>query len=247
MKVVVVGGTGRLGSQVVAELQGRGHDAVAASPSTGFDTISGAGVAEGLTGADAVVDVSNAPSFDGAVVLEFFQTSTGTLLAAERTAGTRHHIVLSIVGADRVPDSGYLRAKVAQERLVADGGVPYTIIRATQFFEFLGEIADSNTTDGTVRLPSAHLQPIAAGDLAGVVADVVEGSPTNDVIEAAGPEAIGLDELARRVLSATGDPRPVVTDDSVKYFGALIDDASLTPGPGARIAPTHLDDWLSRR
>ena len=247
MKIVVVGGTGRLGSQVVAELQRRGHDVAAAAPSTGFDTISGAGVAEGLAGADVVVDVSNAPSFEAAAVLEFFQASTSTLLAAERTAGTGHHVVLSIVGADRAPDSGYMRGKVAQERLVADGGVPYTIIRATQFFEFITGIADSATTDGTVRLPSAHLQPVAVSDLAVAVADVVEGSPIDAVVEVAGPEAIGLDELARRVLSATGDPRPVVTDDSVTYFGARLDDATLTPGPSARIAPTRLDDWLSRR
>jgi uncharacterized protein YbjT (DUF2867 family) len=247
MKVVVVGGTGRLGSHVLAELQGRGHDAVAAAPSTGFDTLSGAGVVEGLTGAQVVVDVSNSPSFEDAAVLQFFQTSTGTLLAAERKTGIRHHVVLSIIGADRQPDSGYMRAKVAQERLVADGGVPYTIIRATQFFEFLGAIADSNTTDGTVRLPSAHLQPIAASDLAVAVADVVEGSPAEAVIEVAGPEAIGMDELVRRFLSATDDPRPVVTDDSVTYFGAQINDSSLTPGPGARIAPTRLDDWLNRR
>jgi uncharacterized protein YbjT (DUF2867 family) len=247
MKIVVVGGTGRLGSQVVAELQGRGHEAVAAAPSTGFDTLSGAGVLEGLQGAQVVVDVSNSPSFEDAAVLEFFQTSTSTLLAAERKAGTRHHVVLSIVGADRAPDSGYMRAKVAQEQLVADGGVPYTIVRATQFFEFLGAIADSATIDGTVRLSSAHLQPIAVSDLADAVADVAEGSPTDGVVEVAGPEAVGLDELVRRVLSATGDPRPVVADDSVKYYGALLDDASLTPGPGARIAPTRLDDWLSRR
>jgi uncharacterized protein YbjT (DUF2867 family) len=247
MKIVVVGGTGRLGSQVVAELQRRGHEAVAAAPSTGFDTISGAGVAEGLAGAQVVVDVSNAPTFEEAAVLQFFETSTGTLLAAERKAGTRHHVVLSIVGADRAPDSGYMRGKVAQEQLVADGGVPYTIIRATQFFEFLGGIADSSTTDGTVRLPSAHLQPIAVSDLAVAVADVVEGPPADAVVEVAGPEAVGLDELVRRVLSAAGDPRPVVTDESVKYFGAQIDDATLTPGPGARIAPTRLDDWLSRR
>ena len=247
MKIVVVGGTGRLGSQVVAELQRRGHETVAAAPSTGFDTISGAGVDDGLAGAEVVVDVSNAPSFEAEAVLRFFTTSTGTLLAAERKAGTGHHVVLSIVGADRLPDSGYMRGKVAQERLVADGGVPYTIIRATQFFEFLSGIADANTTDGIVRLPSAHLQPIAVSDLAAAVADVAEGPPTGGVVEVAGPEAIGLDELARRVLSATGDPRPVVTDDSVKYFGAAIDDASLTPGSGARIAPTRLDDWLGRR
>ena len=155
--------------------------------------------------------------------------------------------MLSIVGADRAPDSGYLRAKVAQERLVVDGGVPYTIVRATQFFEFLGGIADSATTDGAVRLPSGHLQPIAAADLAVAVAEVVEGSPADAMIEVAGPEARGLDELVRRVLSATGDPRPVVTDDSVTYYGAHLDNSTLTPGPGARIAPTRLDDWLSRR
>jgi uncharacterized protein YbjT (DUF2867 family) len=247
VKIVVVGGTGRLGSQVVAELQGRGHETAPAAPSTGFDTISGAGVVEGLAGARVVVDVSNSPSFEDAAVLEFFQTSTGTLLAAERKAGTKHHVVLSIVGADRLPDSGYMRAKVAQERLVANGGVPYTIIRATQFFEFLGGIADSNTTDGTVRLPSAHLQPIAVSDLAVAVADVAEGSPSDGVVEVAGPEAVGLDALVRRVLSAAGDPRPVITDDSVRYYGAHLDDASLTPGLDARIAATRLDDWLSRR
>jgi uncharacterized protein YbjT (DUF2867 family) len=247
MKVVVVGGTGRLGSQVVAELRRRGHEAVAAAPSTGFDTMTGSGVEEGLTGAQVVVDVSNSPSFEDAAVLQFFQTSTGTLLAAERKVGTKHHVVLSIIGADREPDSGYMRAKVAQERLVAAGDVPYTIIRATQFFEFLSAIADSNTTDGIVRLPSGHLQPIAASDLAVAVAEVVEGSPTDAVVEVAGPESTRLDELVRRVLSANGDPRPVVTDDSVKYYGAHLDDTSLTPGPGARIAPTRLDDWLRRR
>ena len=246
MKVVVVGGTGRLGSQVVAELRRREHDAVAAAPSTGFDAISGSGVDEGLAGAEVVVDVSNAPSFEADAVLEFFRASTGTLLAAERRAATRHHVLLSIVGADRAPDSGYLRAKVAQERLVTDGGVPYTILRATQFFEFLGAIADSSTVDGVVRLTSATLQPIAVADLAVAVADVVEAPPVNGVIEVAGPEAIGLDELARRVLARAGDARPVVTDDSVAYFGAVIDDATLTPGTEARIAPTRLDDWLAR-
>ncbi len=246
MKIVVVGGTGRLGSQVVAELQRRGHETVAASPSTGFDTISGSGVVEGLTGADVVVDVSNAPSFEAGAVLEFFETSTGTLLSAERQVGIGHHIVLSIVGTDRAPDSGYLRAKVAQERLVAGGGVPYTIVRATQFFEFLGQIGDTATTDGTVRLTSATLQPIAVGDLAAIVAGVAEGQPTNAVIEVGGPEAIGLDELVRRVLTAKGDPRTVVADDSVPYFGQLLQDSTLTPGPDARIGPTHLDEWLSR-
>ena len=247
MKIVVIGGSGRIGSNVVRRLVAQGHDPVPASPDTGVDTITGEGLADVMIGADVVVDVANAPVWDDDAVLKFFTTSTRNVLAAERDAGVGHHVAVSIVGADRLPDSGYLRAKVAQEQLVADGGVPYTIIRATQFFEFLGAIADSNTTDGTVRLPSAHLQPIAAGDLAVAVADVAEGSPTGAVVEVAGPEAVGLDDLVRRVLSATGDPRPVVTDDSVKYFGAHIDDASLTPGPGARIAPTRLEDWLSRR
>jgi uncharacterized protein YbjT (DUF2867 family) len=244
MRVVVVGGTGRLGARVVADLRGRGHEAVPAAPSTGFDTISGAGVIEGLRGAQVVVDVSNSPSFDAVAVLEFFRTSTTTLLAAEREAGTKHHVALSIVGADRAPDSGYLRAKIAQEQLVAEGGVPYTILRATQFFEFIGAIADSAAADGTVRLPSAHLQPIAVSDLAVVVADVAEGAPANGVTEVAGPEAIGLDELARRVMNAAGDPRPVITDDSVKYFGARIDNGTLTPGKGARITEMRLGDWL---
>lgn len=243
----MVGGTGRLGSQVVAELQRRGHETVVASPRTGFDTVSGAGVADGLAGADVVVDVSNAPSFEAGAVLEFFRVSTGTLLAFEQVAGVRHHVVLSIVGADRAPDSGYMRGKVAQEALVAAGDVPYTILRATQFFEFLGDIADANVTDGTVRLPSATLQPIAVADLAAIVADVAEDPPANGMIEAAGPDAIGLDDLARRVLAANDDPRPVVTDDTVAYFGQQLQDSTLTPGPGARIGPTRLDDWLRQR
>jgi len=244
VKTVVVGGSGRIGSKVVDELQRRGHVVVAASPSRGFDAMTGAGVDEGLVGADVVVDVSNSPSFEAEAVLRFFETSTGNLLAAERRAGTRHHVVLSIVGADREPDSSYLRAKVAQERLVADGGVPYTIVRATQFFEFLGSIADSATTDGVVRLPSAHLQPIAGADVAAAVADVVEAPPANAIVEVGGPEAIGLDELARRVLAVAGDPRPVITDETATYFGAHIGEMSLTPGPGARTGPTRLDDWL---
>jgi uncharacterized protein YbjT (DUF2867 family) len=247
MKVVVVGGTGRLGSQVVAELVRRGHETIAASRSTGFDTISGAGVVEGVAGAQAVVDVSNAPSFEAEPVRRFFTTSTGNLLAAERQAGTAHHVLLSIVGTDRAPDSGYLSAKVAQEGLVNDGGVPYTIVRATQFMEFIGEIADSFAKDGTVRPPSARLQPIAVADLASAVADVVEDAPANGVVEVAGPEAVPMDELIRRFLSATGDPRPVVTDDSAKYFGAHLDDSTLTPGPGARLAATSLEAWLSHR
>jgi uncharacterized protein YbjT (DUF2867 family) len=244
VRIVVVGGTGRLGSPVVAELLGRGHDAVAASRSTGFDAIAGTGVEDGLRGADVVLDVSNAPSFEAGEVLEFFRTSTGTLLAAERALGVGHHVVLSIVGTDRAPDSGYLRAKVAQEQLVEAGGVPFTILRATQFMEFLTQIADSLAVDGTIRATSATLQPIALHDLAVLVADVVEGSATGGVVEVAGPEAIGLDELIRRVLAAAGDPRPVVTDDTVPYFGQVLVDSTLTPGPDARLGPTRLDDWL---
>jgi uncharacterized protein YbjT (DUF2867 family) len=247
MKIVVIGGSGLIGKKLIPLLRGRGHEAVSASPSSGVNTITGEGLGEALAGADVVVDVTNSPSWEDKAVLDFFETSTRNILAAEAAARVKHHVALSVVGADQMPDSGYMRAKVAQEQLVANGGVPYTIIRSTQFFEFLGGIADSNTTDGTVRLPSSHLQPIAASDLAVVVADVVEGSPTNAIVEVAGPEAIGLDELVRRVLSATGDPRPVVSDESVKYFGGHIDDASLTPGPHARLGPTRLDDWLSRR
>jgi uncharacterized protein YbjT (DUF2867 family) len=246
MRIVVVGGTGRAGSQIVAELERRGHDVVAASPRTGFDTLTGRGVAEGLVGTDVVVDVSNAPTFEAEAVRHFFQTSTTTLLDAERTAGTSHHVLLSIVGADRAPGSGYLTAKVAQERLVEGGGVPYTIVRATQFFEFLGQIADSFTVDGTVRAPSAHLQPISVADLAVAIAELVEGPPAGGVIELGGPESIGLDELIRRVLTATGDPRTVITDDEVTYFGARLDLTTLTPGPGARLAPTRLDAWFGR-
>jgi len=179
-------------------------------------------------------------------VRQFFTTSTGNLLAAERQAGTAHHVLLSIVGTDRAPDSGYLSAKVVQEELVKDGGVPYTIVRATQFMEFIGEIADSFTTDGTVRPPSARLQPIAVADLAAAVSDVVEGPPTNGIVEVGGPEAIPMDELIRRFLSARGDERPVVTDDAATYFGAHLEASTLTPGPGARLGTTRLDDWLAR-
>ena len=247
MRIVVVGGTGRLGSQVVAELERRGHEVVAASPSRGFDATTGAGVDEGLAGTDVVVDVANSPSFEPDAVLRFFETSTRTLLEAERRAGTRHHVVLSIVGADREPDSGYLRAKVAQEALVAAGGVPYTIVRATQFFEFLAQIADSAVVDGVVRLPSAHLQPIAVADLAIAVGDVVEAAPANGIVEVGGPEAVPLDELVRRALAAAGDAREVVRDEDATYFGAHIGDRSLTPGPGARIGAMRLDDWLGAR
>jgi uncharacterized protein YbjT (DUF2867 family) len=243
----VIGGSGLIGTKVVRNLTEQGHEALAASPKTGVDATTGLGLAEALARAQVVVDVSNSPSFEDAAALAFFENSGRHLARAEREASVRHHVALSVVGTDRLQESGYFRGKLAQERLIETSGIPYTIIRATQFFEFLGAIADSSTTDGTVRLSSAHLQPIAVSDLAVFVADAAEAGPTDAMIEVAGPEAIGLDDLVRRVLAAQGDPRPVVTDDSVPYFGARLDDSTLTPGSGARLAPTRLDDWLARR
>jgi uncharacterized protein YbjT (DUF2867 family) len=245
-KIVVIGGSGLIGSQVVARLREHGHEVVSASPSSGVDTITGQGVAEALAGAQVVVDVANSPSFAPDDVLEFFSTSTRTLLAAEAAAGVRHHVVLSVVGADRVPDSGYLRAKVAQEALVQAGPVPWSIVRATQFFEFVRPIADVSTEGSTVRLTPALMQPVAAAEVAALVADVAEGAPLDDTIELAGPDAWGMDEVARLVLAADGDPRQVVADVDARYFGALIDDRSITPGEHARIGSVHLADWLVR-
>jgi uncharacterized protein YbjT (DUF2867 family) len=207
MKIVVIGGTGLIGSKLVARLRKDGHEPLAASPDTGVDTITGEGVAEALEGAQVVVDVSNAPVWDDAAVMDFFQTSSRNLLAAETTAGVGHHLAASIVGADRLADSGYLRAKVAQEELIKAGAIPYTIVRATQFFEFIGRIADSGANGDTVRLSPALMQPIAAADVAAALADVATNEPVNGTVEVAGPEAIRLDELARRVLAASKDPR----------------------------------------
>src|SRR5215212_7199247 len=245
MKIVVIGGTGLIGSKLVEKLRGHGHDTVAASPDTGVDTLTGEGLAEALEGAQVVVDVANAPAWDDAAVLDFFQTSSRNLLAAERAAGVSHHVALSVVGTDRLPESGYLRAKVAQEDAVKDGRVPYTIVRATQFFEFIGRLADSNTAGNTVRLPPALVQPEAADDVASALADVAVGAPLNDTLELAGPEAFRLDELARRVLSAIDDPRQVTADVHARYFGAELDERSLIPGYNARIASTRFEDWLA--
>jgi uncharacterized protein YbjT (DUF2867 family) len=245
MKIVVIGGSGLIGSKLVEKLREDGHDPLAASPDSGFDTITGEGLAEALEGAHAVVDVANAPAVEDAAVLEFFQTSSRNLLAAETAVGVRHHVVLSVVGADRLPESGYLRAKVAQEELVKAATVPYTILRATQFFEFIGRIADSSTDGDTVRLSPALVQPEAADDVAAALADVAVDAPMNGIIELAGPEAFPLDELARRVLSANNDPRQVTPDVHARYFGAELDDQSLAAGDDARIAPTHFEDWLS--
>jgi uncharacterized protein YbjT (DUF2867 family) len=246
MRIVVIGGTGLIGSKLVEKLRQGGHDPLAASLDTGVNTITGEGLADVLEGAQVVVDVANAPAWDDAAVLDFFETSSRHLLAAETAAGVGHHVTLSIVGTDRLPESGYFRAKVAQEDLVKTGPVPYTIVRATQFFEFIGRIADSSTDGDTVRLSPALVQPEAADDVASTLADVAVGAPLNDTVELAGPEAFPLDELARRLLNANGDPRQVTADVHARYFGAELDDRSLAPGDDARIAPTHFEDWLSQ-
>ena len=245
MKIIVIGGSGLIGSKLVSKLSEAGHDALPASPDSGVDILTGDGLAEALEGAQVVVDVANAPAWDDEAVLNFFQTASRNLLAAEAAAGVGHHVTLSVVGADRLPDSGYLRAKVAQEELVQAGPIPYSIVRATQFFEFIGRIADSSTDGDTVLLSPALVQPEAADDVVSTLADVAVGAPLNGTVELAGPEAFPLDELARRVLSAKGDARRVVADPHVRYFGAELNDRSLVPGEGARIAPTRFEDWLA--
>jgi uncharacterized protein YbjT (DUF2867 family) len=246
MKIVVIGGTGLIGSSLVEKLRRDGHDPLPAAPNTGVNALTGEGLAEALEGAQVVVDVANAPAWDDQAVLDFFQTSSRNLLAAEATAGVQHHVTLSVVGAERLTDSGYMRAKVAQEDLVKAGPVPYTIVRATQFFEFIGRIADSGADGDTIRLAPVLVQPEAADDVASTLADVAVGAPLNDTVELAGPEAFRLDELAQRVLSANDDPRQVTADVHARYFGSELDDQSLTPGDDARIAPTHFEDWLSQ-
>jgi uncharacterized protein YbjT (DUF2867 family) len=246
MKIVVIGGTGLIGSKLVEKLREEGHDPLAASPDTGVNTLTGDGLAEALEGAQVVVDVANAPDWDDAAVLDFFQTSSSNLLVAETAAGVKHHVALSVVGADRLPESGYLRAKLAQEEAVKAGTVPYTILRATQFFEFIGRIADSSSDGETVHLAPVFVQPESADDVAAALAEVAVSEPVNGIVELAGPEQFRLDELARRVLRANNDPRSVTTDVHARYFGAELVDHSLTPGSSARIAPTRFEDWLSQ-
>lgn len=246
MKIVVIGGSGLIGKKLVNNLNQLGHEAVAASPSSGVNTLTGEGLAEVLKGADALVDVSNSPSWEDAAVLEFFETSTRNLLAAEAAAGVRHHVVLSVVGADRLADSGYMRAKVAQEGLIKSGGVPYTIVRATQFFEFVGGIAQSATDGQTVRLPPALMQPILSDDVAAVLARVAVEGPLNRMVELAGPEPIRQDELVRRYLAANKDPRKVITDVKARYYGTELNDQSLTPGENPMLGTMRFEDWLSR-
>lgn len=244
MKIVVMGGSGLIGSALVEILRSRGHAASPASPKSGVDALTGHGLAEAMAGTDVVVDVMNSPSFADDDVLRFFETSSRNMLAAERDASVRHHVALSVVGADRLPDSGYLRAKVAQERLIEQGGVPFSILRATQFFEFLGAIADSCFDGTAVRVPPILMQPIAAHDVSAALADVVLGEPIGGRKDLGGPERVRLDELARSVMSARGDARPVVGDPRAHYYGTPVDDSSLVAADDARLGPTRFADWL---
>jgi uncharacterized protein YbjT (DUF2867 family) len=244
MRIVVIGGSGRVGGNVVRRLEAKGHDAVPASPATGVDTITGEGLADVMVGADVVVDVSNAPVWDDDAVREFFTTSTRNLLAAERDAGVGHHLAVSIVGADRLPDSGYLRAKVAQEAEVEAGPIPYTIVRSTQFFEFLPQIAEAGAAGDSVRLSTGLMQLVAADDVAATVAELATGAPAGRV-ELGGSEALGVDAWARRLFAATGDDRTVVSDPHARYFGTELKAGELTTGDGARIGAIDFDSWFA--
>jgi uncharacterized protein YbjT (DUF2867 family) len=245
MKIAVIGGTGLIGAKLVEKLRRAGHDPLAASPDTGVDTYTGEGLEQALEGAQVVVDVSNAPAWDDEAVLDFFRTTSRNILDAESRSGVRHHVALSVVGADRLPDSGYMRGKLAQEEAITGGDIPYTILRATQFFEFLGRIADSSTQGDTVRLAPVLVQPESADDVAAALAEISVGAPVNGIIELAGPEVFRFDELAQRVLHANDDPRRVMSDSSARYFGAELDEYSLIPGDNPHLAPTRFDDWLS--
>lgn len=244
MKIVVIGGSGLIGSNVVNRLRRNGHEVVAASPKSGVNTLTGEGLAEALAGAQVVVDVANSPSFDARVVLEFFETSGRNLLAAEKTAGVRHHVALSVVGTERLLESGYFPAKLAQEKLIKASGIPYTILRATQFFEFVGAIIQSGADGDAIRLSPALIQPIASDDVAAALADLAVAPPLNGTVEVAGPEPLPLDKLARQFLAAKGDRREVIADVHARYFGAAINDRSLTPGEHPRLGPTRFENWL---
>ena len=246
MKIVVIGGTGLIGTKVVKNLREKGHEAVAASPSKGINSVTGEGLAEALVGAQVVVDVANAPSWEDKAVLEFFETSGRNLLAAEAAAGVGHHVALSVVGTDRLLASGYFRAKMAQENLIKASSIPYTIVRSTQFFEFVSGIAQLATEGQTVRLPAAMMQPIVSDDVAAAMADSALAKPLNGTVDLAGPEAFRQDDLVRRFLKATGDARTVITDPKALYFGIAVNDQSLMPGDNPRLGPTRFADWLSR-
>lgn len=246
MKVVVIGGTGLIGSKLVAVLGERGHEAVPAAPNTGVNTLTGEGLAEVLEGAATVVDVSNSPSFADAAVLEFFETSTRNLLGAEAAAGVGHHVALSVVGTERLQESGYFRAKAAQEKLIEGSAVPYSVVHATQFFEFARSMADAADEDGTVRFAPVRFQPMAADDVAQAVARVTDGAALNAVTEVAGPQQFRMDEFFRDVLAARHDPRPVVTDPDARYFGARLGERTLLPGAGAVLGETRYSTWPGR-
>src|SRR5712664_552732 len=246
MKIVVIGGTGLIGSKTVPMLRQGGHEVVAASPKTGVNTITGEGLTAALAGTQVVIDLANAPSWEDQAVLEFFETSGRNLLAAEAAAGVQHHIAVSIVGTDRTPDNGYFRAKVAQEHLIEASGIPYTIIRATQFMEFLGGIAASSAEGNTVRLSPGLFQPIAADDVAAIVADVALAAPRSGIVEIAGPERAPFNEIVARYLKAVGDPREVVPDPEARYFGGRVEERSLVPLGEARLGRIGLDEWLRR-
>ena len=242
----MVGGRGRIGARLVTTLTRGGHDVVAASRRSGIDVVTGEGLAEALRGASVVVDVSDSPAFDDASVMTFFTTSTRNLLAGEAAAGVGHHVMLSIVGIDRVPELGYYRAKLAQEQLIKDSSIPYSIVRATQFFEFLGSIADAATDGRTVRVPPARIQPIAADDVARAVAAAATGTPVNGTVEIGGPEPFYMAALMQRVLGARNDPREVISDPHARYFGARLNEGSLVPGNDAELGEIRFDDWLGR-
>ncbi|EJL95208.1 putative nucleoside-diphosphate sugar epimerase [Pseudomonas sp. GM102] len=246
MKIVVIGGTGLIGSKLVHNLRERGHDVLAAAPSTGVNSITREGLAQAMDGADIVVDVANAPSWEDQAVLEFFETSSRNLLAAEAAAGVRHHVALSIVGSERLPENGYFRAKVAQENLIKASGIPYTILRATQFFEFVGGIAQAATVGEEICLSPALIQPMASDDVVAALTEVTLATPVNGTVEVAGPEAMPLDELVRRFLRATQDTRKVVPDVHARYFGSVLDDQSLTPGKNPRLGAVRFEDWLGQ-
>lgn len=245
MKVVIIGGTGLIGSKLVTRLREQGHEAVPASPDSGVNTLTGEGLAEVLTGANVVVDVSNSPSFEAAAVLKFFETSTTNLLAAEAAAGVGHHVAMSIVGSDRAPDSGYLRAKIAQEKLISSSSIPYSIVRSTQFFEFLKRIADEATDGTTVRIAPVLFQPIAADDVAKAVARVAVSAPVNGIVEIAGPQRFRFDEFIRLGLAARQDSRVVVADPQAHYFGAELGERTLVPDGDARLGEIRFEEWLA--
>jgi uncharacterized protein YbjT (DUF2867 family) len=246
MRVVVIGGSGLIGSKLVTHLRGQGHEPVPASPDSGVNTLTGEGLADVLTGAAVVVDVSNSPSFEDAAVLKFFETSTANLLEAEAAAGVGHHVALSVVGCDRAPDSGYLRAKIAQEKLIRNSSIPYSIVRSTQFFEFLKRIADEATDGNTVRIAPVRFQPIAAEDVAKAVGRVAVSAPVNGIVEIAGPQQFRFDEFIRLGLGARQDPRVVIADPHARYFGTEMGERTLVPGTDARLGEIRFEEWLGK-